>query len=135
MTVMPGAVADTRPRSEAIIPPPPARASAREVCAWQTATASASAAWSEAGGRSSRSDATTIRCTCVLSARPKPHTVIFTSAGGYPVVGSPERPQAVSTAPRAWPTERIVRGLPPTNRSSSATEAGSWRAIRADTSA
>ena len=68
--------------------------------------------------------AVTMRSICPLSARPNPHTDFFTSAGGYPAASRPARPHAASTAPRAWPTERIVRGFAPTYRSSSAAACG-----------
>src|ERR1039458_1362262 len=64
--------------------PTPAPASARASGArltWQIATASASAAWSGAGGESKPSSAATMRATCSLSARPLPQTEDLTACG------------------------------------------------------
>ena len=49
--------------------------------AWQTATASASAAWSGARRRGSASSAATIRVTWALAARPLPQTAPLTCCG------------------------------------------------------
>ena len=49
--------------------------------AWQIATASASAACSEAGTVGSPSSAATMCLTCSLSAAPVPQTDIFTACG------------------------------------------------------
>ena len=92
----PGAVAATRPRREAIIRPPPAGADARERV--RVADGDRERVGRVVGRRAAGragAIAATIRCTWVLSARPNPHTVFFTSAGGYPAASSPARPQAV----------------------------------------
>ena len=65
-------------------PPPatgPRAAWPGEWPAWQIATASASAAWSDAGGEGRPSSVPTICWTCALAAPPDPHTAIFTAWG------------------------------------------------------
>ena len=49
---------------------------------------------------------------------------LLTSDGEYSALGTPAAPQAASTAPRASPTERIVRGLAPTKSYSTAAASG-----------
>src|SRR5205823_13104664 len=78
-----------------------------------TATASASAAWSDAGCSASPSRRVTILATCCFPARPCPQTAPLTCCGVYERAGSPRCPAASKITPRAWPTANAVRALVP----------------------
>ena len=70
--------------------------------AWQTAAASASAAWSGRGSWSSASTLRTMYMTWRLSAAPVPTTACLICMGVYSPTESPAFAHATMAAPRAW---------------------------------
>ena len=103
MMQRPSSSASTRPVSWAITPILARVLHASRLarwCAWQIATASASAASARriaAPGSRRR----TIICTCAFSAPPVPTTASFTDLAAYSVTGTPASAGASSATPRA----------------------------------
>ena len=95
-------------------PPPrprrPPRVANGAAFRWQSATASASEAWSGVGSSGSDSSVCTIRATCALPARPLPQTEDFTRWGCRRST-APRAPRRRASSPRAHarPRRRFAR--------------------------
>ena len=80
------------------------RAAVALMCAWVSATASASAA-SACSFMSGRFSSNRTMCwTCSLSAAPRPTSDCLITRGAYSLIGMRRRTTVASAAPRAWPS-------------------------------
>src|SRR4051794_7958285 len=118
---------------------PPAIAAAFSRCcagprhAWQTASASASAASAGLGGDASPSTRVTMRVTCSLSARPLPEIAALTSLGVCQATGRSACAAASAATPAAWAVPMAVPLLFWVNTRSIATTSGRCSRSRAVT--
>src|SRR5690606_18404474 len=82
----------------------PVRPAVALMCAWVSATASASAASACSFASGMFNSKRTMCCTCALSAAPRPTSDCLISRGAYSLTGSLRRTTVASAAPRAWPS-------------------------------